>query len=156
MCSGEDMRSSFLIQQGHTSGRLSSLQVFISLLSRSLDAFVRSLFAPSSLTSHLVPGLVSHTGQGLDKCLLQWSGRSIYLAFRTGFYGCPNFPEPPRWVKQRLLTFTVRERLCPLPLVQTELHRIPHYLEAGITGQADFGARLSISRRSSQVRYGSF
>jgi hypothetical protein len=77
-------------------------------------------------------------------CLWQYM-MSICLAFPKFSSGSHSFPEPPSRLNNRLLTFTVGEWLCPLPLVQTILHRIPNHLEARITEQTDFGAWLSIS-----------
>lgn len=136
----------------------------------------RSLF-PSSLGSHCHLGcicqgslciLIIYFPHGAwpsllhrartDGCSLSLQQQivSIYLSFPKCLCGSHDFPEPPTWVEQRPLTFAVREGLCPLPLVQTILHRIPDYLEARITEQTDFGARLSISWSSSQVWYGAF
>lgn len=105
----------------------------------------------------MVPGSVSQ-GQGIDWTsagFVAGSGEHLSSIPRVLIW-VPQLPRATEWAGQRLLTFTMREWLCPLPLVQTILYRIPDHLEARVTEQTDFGTWLSISGCRSQVRHGSF
>lgn len=59
--------------------------------------------------------------------------------------GANVFQELLKCLQQRQLTFTARQWLCPLSLIQAILLRVPDHLEARITEQTDFGAWLYVS-----------
>ena len=70
----------------------------------------------------------------------------FYLTFLKSVLRVPAFfKNLLKRLQRRQLTFTERQRLCPLSLIQAILHGVPDHLEAWITEQTDFGAWLYIS-----------